>query len=137
MGCELYQYISVESGQITLGWQQYNYWDPTTDWANSKWTAQDGDEYKWPPYMWGSDNAGNLDNTLVSRNDFQARLVGTVVKEEFAISRDAIDQLRGSSKVNISVLSYGRDGESHAYTKEIYGYLPQGGDKEYVTLDLK
>ncbi len=137
VGCELYQYISVESGQVTLGWQQYNYWDPTTEWANSKWEAKDGDEYLWPPYMWGSDNKGNLDNSLVSRNDFQARIVGTVVKEEFAISRDAIDQLRGQNKVNISVLSYGRDGEAHAYTKEIYGYLPQGGDKEYVTLELK
>lgn len=82
--------------------------------------------------MWGTDNKGNLDNTLVVRSDFQARLVGTVVKEEFAISRDAMDQLRGQNKVNISVLSYG--GEK--YAKELYGYLPQGGDKQYITLEL-
>lgn len=132
VGCELYQYIAVETGKINLGWTQYNYWDPTTEWANSKWEAKDGDEYLWPPYMWGTDNKGNLDNTLVVRSDFQARLVGTVVKEEFAISRDAMDQLRGQNKVNISVLSYG--GEK--YAKELYGYLPQGGDKQYITLEL-
>lgn len=92
----------------------------------------DGYEYKWPPYLWGTDNGGNLDNTLVVRSDFQARLVGTVVKEEFAISRDAMDQLRGQNKVNISVLSYGGD----KYDKALYGYLPQGGDKQYITLEL-
>ena len=131
VGCELYQYIAVETGLINLGWSQYNYWDPTASWAGDG--AADGDEYLWDPgYSWGTDNKGNLDNTLVVRNDFQARLVGTVIKEEFAISRDAMDQLRGQKKVNISVLSYG--GEK--YDKEIYGYLPQGGDKQYITLEL-
>lgn len=43
-----------------------------------------------------------------------------------------MDQLRGQNKVNISVLSYG--GEK--YAKELYGYLPQGGDKQYITLEL-
>lgn len=131
VGCELYQYIAVETGLINLGWCQYNYWDPTASWAGED--ATDGDEYSWAPgYSWGTDNKGNLDNTLVVRNDFQARLVGTVIKEEFAISRDAMDQLRGQKKVNISVLSYGGDG----YSKEIYGFLPQGGDKQYITLEL-
>ena len=133
VGCELYQYIAVETGLINLGWSQYNYWDPSDERAKVQGEVpEDGYEYKWPPYLWGTDNNGNLDNTLVVRNDFQARLVGTVIKEEFAISRDAMDQLRGQKKVNISVLSYG--GEK--YDKEIYGYLPQGGDKQYITLEL-
>ena len=133
VGCELYQYIAVETGLINLGWSQYNYWDPSDERAKVQGEVpEDGYEYAWPPYLWGTDNNGNLDNTLVVRNDFQARLVGTVIKEEFAISRDAMDQLRGQKKVNISVLSYG--GEK--YAKEIYGYLPQGGDKQYITLEL-
>lgn len=133
VGCELYQYIAVETGKINLGWSQYNYWDPSDERAKVQGEVpEDGYEYKWPPYLWGTDNGGNLDNTLVVRSDFQARLVGTVVKEEFAISRDAMDQLRGQNKVNISVLSYGGD----KYDKELYGYLPQGGDKQYITLEL-
>lgn len=133
VGCELYQYIAVETGKINLGWSQYNYWDPSDERAKVQGEVpDDGYEYKWPPYLWGTDNGGNLDNTLVVRSDFQARLVGTVVKEEFAISRDAMDQLRGQNKVNISVLSYGGD----KYDKALYGYLPQGGDKQYITLEL-
>lgn len=133
VACELYQYISVETGKINLGWSQYNYWDPSDERAKVQGEVpEDGHPYEWPPYLWGTDNLGNLDNTLVVRSDFQARLVGTVVKEEFAISRDAMDQLRGQNKVNISVLSYG--GEK--YAKALYGYLPQGGDKQYITLEL-
>lgn len=133
VACELYQYIAVETGKINLGWSQYNYWDPSDERAKVQGEVpEDGHPYEWPPYLWGTDNGGNLDNTLVVRSDFQARLVGTVVKEEFAISRDAMDQLRGQNKVNISVLSYG--GEK--YAKALYGYLPQGGDKQYVTLEL-
>ena len=133
VACELYQYIAVETGKINLGWSQYNYWDPSDERAKVQGEVpEDGHPYEWPPYLWGTDNLGNLDNTLVVRSDFQARLVGTVVKEEFAISRDAMDQLRGQNKVNISVLSYG--GEK--YAKALYGYLPQGGDKQYITLEL-
>lgn len=133
VACELYQYIAVETGKINLGWSQYNYWDPSDERAKVQGEVpEDGHQYEWPPYLWGTDNLGNLDNTLVVRSDFQARLVGTVVKEEFAISRDAMDQLRGQNKVNISVLSYG--GEK--YAKALYGYLPQGGDKQYITLEL-
>lgn len=133
VACELYQYIAVETGKINLGWSQYNYWDPSDERAKVQGEVpEDGHPYEWPPYLWGTDNGGNLDNTLVVRSDFQARLVGTVVKEEFAISRDAMDQLRGQNKVNISVLSYG--GEK--YAKALYGYLPQGGDKQYITLEL-
>ena len=133
VACELYQYIAVETGKINLGWSQYNYWDPSDERAKVQGEVpEDGHPYEWPPYLWGTDNGGNLDNTLVVRSDFQARLVGTVVKEEFAISRDAMDQLRGQNKVNISVLSYG--GEK--YAKALFGYLPQGGDKQYITLEL-
>lgn len=133
VACELYQYIAVETGKINLGWSQYNYWDPSDERAKVQGEVpEDGHPYEWPPYLWGTDNGGNLDNTLVVRSDFQARLVGTVVKEEFAISRDAMDQLRGQNKVNISVISYG--GEK--YAKALYGYLPQGGDKQYITLEL-
>ena len=133
VACELYQYIAVETGKINLGWSQYNYWDPSDERAKVQGEVpEDGHPYEWPPYLWETDNGGNLDNTLVVRSDFQARLVGTVVKEEFAISRDAMDQLRGQNKVNISVLSYG--GEK--YAKALYGYLPQGGDKQYITLEL-
>lgn len=134
VACELYQFIAVETGQPTLAWSQCNYWDPTEEWAKD---AEDGDEYLWPPYMWGTDNKGNRDNTLVVKGDYKAKVEGLTIKLECAISRDALYEVQGKDKVNISVLFFGWDGEPNTHKTELMGFLPQGGDNEYVTLNLK
>lgn len=123
VGLDLYQFVSVETGKVTLGWSQCNQFDTEN--------AEDGDAYGTiPPQKWGDDGLGNRDNTLVLKSDYASKISGATIKVEFAIGRSALYETAGQSTINISAVLRG-------YPWSIAGYLPQGGSKEYITLNLK
>lgn len=127
---ELYEYMAVETGKVELAWSQCNI-------MNVEKGAEDGDDFNdgTPPQKWGDDGNGNRDNTLVLKNDFKAKVTGKMVEVEFAVSKSAMDELTGDT-VNISVQFMGCDsGPDGGFSQ--FGYLPQGGDKQYISLKLK
>ena len=117
IGLELYQYMAVETGVVTLGWSQCNT-------LNVKEGAEDGDDFNaLGVQYWSSER----DNYIVNRDNFRSKIAGNSIRTEFAIGLDYCDELKGRT-VNVSV-QFMAEGWSEK------GYLPQD-EKGYITIQL-
>ncbi len=117
IGLELYQYMAVETGAVTLGWSQCNT-------LNVKEGAEDGDDFNaLGVQYWSSER----DNYIVNRDNFRSKIAGNSIRTEFAIGLDYCDELKGRT-VNVSV-QFMAEGWSEK------GYLPQD-EKGYITIQL-